>query len=221
MAALGVAALLLVAGCTPGNEPDDGATSPPTSPPASATTALADGALADGTAVVTLAKADGWREGLDPASMPGEAGYGVLELAYDEAAASALWSAAVPDDLPAATGDPVDAGRYGSLDDVDLAEQLLGLWSAGQSGSCPGRLASVATDGDVVRLVEVQDLQGGDGCTDDYRPYSQVVVLDREQVPAEDRLPVDGELTFAVVVDGAVWPRDGQALRAPVTGFGG
>ncbi len=213
MAALGVAAgVLLVAGCASGSEPDGGATSPPPS----ATTGPTDGAT-----VVTLAKVDGWRAGLDPASMPGEAGFGVLELAYDDAAASALWSAAVPDDLPTATGDPLDAGRYGSLDDVDLAAQVLGLWSAGQSGSCPGRLESVATDGDVVRLVEVQDLRGGDGCTDDYRPYSQVVVLDRDQVPAADGLPVDGELTFAVVVDGAVRPSDGSALSALVTVFGG
>lgn len=214
MAALGVAAgLFLVAGCASGSEPDDDGA---TSPPSSATTAPADGAT-----VATLAKVDGWRAGLDPASVPGEAGFGVLELAYDDAAASALWSAAVPDDLPTATGGPGDAGRYGSIDDVDLAEQVLGLWSAGQSGSCPGRLESVATDGDVVRLVEVQDLRGGDGCTDDYNPYSQVVALDRDQVPAEGRLPVDGELTVAVVVDGAVLPTDGSALRALVTVFGG
>jgi hypothetical protein len=48
-----------------------------------------------------------------------------------------------------------------------------------------------------------------------------VVVLDRDQVPAADGLPVDGELTFAVVVDGAVRPSDGSALSALVTVFGG
>lgn len=207
----GIAALLLVPGCASSTEPsDDG--------PATAT-APAPGSLS-GASVVTLAKTDGWRQGLDPTSIPGEVGFAVLELAYDDAAATALWSAAVPEDLPTASGDPADAGLHGSLEDVDLAQQVVGLWSSGQSGSCPGALASVATDGRTVQLVETQDLQGGNACTDDYNPYSQVVVLDRDQVPTQETLPVDGELTFAILTDGTLLPRTGQPLRAVVTTFG-
>jgi hypothetical protein len=169
--------------------------------------------------VVTLAKADGWRQGFETTSMPGEARFAVLELAYDEAAVTALWSAAVPGDLPTASGDPTGAGVYGVPDDVDLADHVLGLWSSGQSGSCPGWLASVATDDETVRLLEAQDLQGGNGCTDDYNPYSQVVILDRDQVPTQDALPVDGELTFAILTDGTPLPGTGQVLRAVVTAF--
>jgi hypothetical protein len=112
----------------------------------------------------------------------------------------------VPGDLPTASGDPTGAWVYGVPDDVDLADHVLGLWSSGQSGSCPGWLASVATDDETVRLLEAQDLQGGNGCTDDYNPYSQVVILDRDQVPTQDALPVDGELTFAILTDGTPLP---------------
>jgi hypothetical protein len=213
----GAVALLLTAGCTSTEEPaDDGAATVPATVPTTVPASPDDGA-----AVVTLAKADGWRQGLDATSIPGDAGFAVLELAYDDEAATALWDAAVPTGLPAASGDPDDAGLYGALDDVDLADHVVGLWSSGQSGSCPGQLASAEADGGTVRLVEVQDLQGGNGCTDDYRPYSQVVVLNRYQVPPQDALPVDGELTFATVTNGAKQPDDGPTLRAVVTAFDG
>ena len=209
--AVGVVALLLLAGCASSTGPSNGGTPTTTGP----TTDSPDDA-----SVVTLAKADGWRHGLDSTSIPGEAGFAVLELAYDDAAATALWNAAVPDDLPTATGDPTDGGLYGSLDDVDLTQQVLGLWSSGQSGSCPGWLTSMTTDGDSVQLVQAEDLQGGSGCDDSYNPYSQVVLLDRDQVPTQDALPVDADLTFTTLTDGTPLPGTGQTLRAVVTTFG-
>ena len=179
------------------------------------------GQAADSAAVPTLAKLDGWRPGVDPAEIPGSAGFAVLELAYDEADARALWDATVPDGLPDASGSPAVAGIYGDLADLDLTTQVLGVWSSGQSGSCPGWLGSVDTSDGEVAVVEVQDLQGGDGCTDDYNPYSQVVVLGRDQVPAAESLPVAGRLTFATLIDGGLRPTGGSELRAQITAFAG
>lgn len=204
-AAVSVVALLLLAGCSSSPEPSNEGTPTTDSP--------------DDASVVTLAKADGWRQGLDPTSIPGEAGFAVLELAYDDAAATALWTAAVPDDLPTATGDPADAGLYGSLDDVDLTQQVLGLWSSGQSGSCPGWFTSMTTDGESVQLVQAEDLLGGNGCDDSYNPYSQVVIVNRDQVPSQDALPVDAALTITTLTDGTPLPGTGQTLRAVVTTF--
>jgi hypothetical protein len=171
----------------------------------------------DDAAVTTLAKVDGWRDGLDDASIPA---FAVLELAYDDADARALWDAAVPDGLPAASGDPVGVGIYGDLAEVDLTTHVVGLWSSGQSGSCPNWLDSVETRDGEVALVAVEDLQGGDACTDDYNAYSQVVVLARNQVPPADALPLDGRLTSATVIDGAVRTGD-STLRVHVTEFAG
>ena len=209
-AAVGVVALLLLAGCASSTGPSNGGTPTTTGP----TTDSPDDA-----SVVTLAKADGWRQGLDPTSIPGEAGFAVLELAYDDAAATALWNAAVPDDLPTATGDPTDGGLYGSRDDVDLTQQVLGLWSSGQSGSCPGWLTSMTTDGDRVQLVQAEDLLGGNGCDDSYNPYSQVVILDRDQVPTRDALPLDAHLTFAILPAGTPQLAVLREFNAVVTTF--
>ena len=175
---------------------------------------------ADTPAVPTLAKVDGWRSGFDTASIPGQAGFAVLELAYDEAAALALWDAAVPDGLPAASGNPADAGIYGDLADVDLATHVLGLWSSGQSGSCPGWLGSVDIRDGEVAIVEVEDLQGADACTSDFNAYSQVVVLERDQVPPPEALPVAGRRTSATVIDGAL--RTGSSTaRVQIIAFAG
>lgn len=206
----GLVALTLVAGCASATAPSgDGPTMAST--PITSTTPM----------LTTLAKVDGWRQGLDPASMPGEAGFAMLELAYDKADAEALWDAAVPDDHPAASGAPTGVGIYGDVADVDLADRVVGLWSSGQSGSCPGWLGAVQVDEETVKLVDVADLQGGDGCTDDYNPYSQVVVLDRDQVPPREALPVEGQLTSAIVTDGTPLPGNGPVLRGVIRVFTG
>lgn len=126
----------------------------------------------------------------------------------------------MPDDLPTATGDPTNAGLYGSLDDVDLTQQVVGLWSSGQSGSCPGWLTSMTTDGDSVQLVQAEDFRGGQACDDAYNPYSQVVVLDRDQVPTRDALPVDGDLTFAIHPAGTPQLAVLREFNAVLTTFG-
>ena len=200
-------ALILLAGCASTTTPaDDGATS--AIPPAD-----------NGAAPSTLAKVDGWRQGLDRAAIPGEAGFAVLELAYDEAGARALWSAAVPEGLSATSGTPTSFGIYGVVEDVNLADHVVGLWSSGQSGSCPGWLGSVDSDRETVTLVQVEDPQGSDLCTDDYNAYSQIVVLNRDQVPPSETLPVDAQLTFAMVTDATPLPGHGPTLRAVITPF--
>ena len=175
------------------------------------------GSGGDADAVPTLAKTDGWRSGLDTTSFPSQAGFAVLELAYDEAGALALWDAAVPDGLPAASGDPVDVGIYGDLADVDLTTHVVGLWSSGQSGSCPGWLDAARIEDGELWLV---DADGGPGeCTTDYNAYSQVVVLERDRVPPAGSLPVTARLTHAAMAD--VPGQPGTSLRALVTAFVG
>lgn len=134
--------------------------------------------------VDVLAKADGWRAGTTPGDR-----FAVLEVAYDRAAAEALWDENVDADLPARDGNPLEPGVYGNLADVDLDEQVLALYSSGQSGSCPGWVGDVSTGADgTVEVSTVQDLRGGDGCTDDYNAYRVVLALDREDVPSADAL---------------------------------
>ncbi len=146
-------------------------------------------------------------------------GLRVNDRAYDEAGARAIRSAAVPDGLPTTSGAPTGFGIYGDVEDVDLADHVVGLWSSGQSGSCPGWLGSVDSNSGTVTLVQVEDLQGFDLCTDDYNAYSQVVVLNRGQVPPPETLPVDGQLTFAMVTDAVPLPGSGPTLRAVITPF--
>lgn len=133
----------------------------------------------------TLAKLDGWRDGMTH----DDVGFAVLELAYDDATARTLWDENVPDGLPQAEGNPLGAGVYGDLADVDFTEQVVGLYSSGQSGSCPAWVGDVTTDSDgVVTVTRAEDLQGGDGCTDDYNPFRVVIVIDRADVPSQDAL---------------------------------
>ena len=83
--------------------------------------------------VTVLARVDGF----GPPSAGAEGG-AVLEIAYDEDAARTAWADVVPDGLPERSGDPREAGLYGSLDEVDLDEQVLGVYHGGQSSTCPG-----------------------------------------------------------------------------------
>jgi hypothetical protein len=144
------------------------------------------GAGSDGDGVVVLAKAQGWRDGLLEAT--GHL-YMLVEVTDDPDTARRAWDDNVPSDLPPAAGDPADPGVYGSLDDVDLRDQLLVVVSSGESGTCPTWVQGLSTtDG----RLQVQLATGTDGpCTDDFRPYRMVLAVDRELMPALEDLPVD------------------------------
>jgi hypothetical protein len=86
--------------------------------------------------VQVLAKADGWRARLGPF-------HGVVEVAYDEAAAVQAWAENVPADFVRRTGDPTLPGLYGDLADIDFAREALVIYSSGQSGTCPGWLTGI------------------------------------------------------------------------------
>jgi hypothetical protein len=138
----------------------------------------------------TLAKVEGWSEDLSsPTAASG------LQIAYDEETARLMWSENVPDGLPTKSGDPAAPGIYGSLDDVDFDSQVVAQFSAGESSSCPRWLSDVTTEGQTVEIVTSPDEVGA--CTADFRPYRQIVALDRDDVPpAEDlggvQLLIDG-----------------------------
>ncbi|GGI03397.1 hypothetical protein [Egicoccus halophilus] len=153
-------------------------------------------APADG--VITLAKVDGWRDGLDGTA------FAVLEVAADPETAARAWAENVPDDLtPVDDEPPVTPGRYGELDDVDLDRQVLVVWSSGESGSCPDYLADLSTvDGDVVTVERAS--AGAGACTDDYNPYRLVLAVDRDRLPPVDELPAS-----------LVGVPDGQAVAYP------
>jgi len=145
-----------------------------------ALTACGTGDPAAAGGVRTLAKVDGWRDGQP---LP-EGASALLEVAADDDAARALWDAAVPDGLPARDGDPREVDLYGDLSDVDLDEQVLALWSSGESGSCPGRLAGVGTSADGALLSFDDDEHSPTGgCSDDDNAYRTVVAVDRSSLP--------------------------------------
>lgn len=138
--------------------------------------------------VVVLAKADGWRDGLQEAA--GHS-YALVEIATDEASAQRAWDENVPASLPDAGGDPALPGRYATLASVDLDRQAVVVFSSGQSGSCPAWVTSVdAVDGRLeVELTSTADQ--GEPCTDDFQPYRLVLAIDRGRLPDLDRLPVE------------------------------
>lgn len=131
---------------------------------------------------ITLAKVDGWDPALDEPLVGEGADHAVLEIAYDEAAARRLWDAAVPASLPERGGTPDEPGVYRSLDDLDPAEEVVALWSSGESGSCSQWVDAVNLEGE---LVVVTTTTGGGlrDCTSDYVAYRSVLALDRDDVP--------------------------------------
>jgi hypothetical protein len=161
-----------------------------------ATTVVPDhgGSTADG--VVVLAKAPGWRRDLSIESDP----FAVLEIALDQAIAEVAWAENVPRDLPVRSGPPAEPGVYGSIDVVDFDQQVVAVWSAGESRSCPGWLADVHTHDDggvelVGRDTNTLSNGGSDGiltaCTSDYNSYRLVLAIDRDKLPDPADLPVE------------------------------
>jgi len=112
--------------------------------------------------------------------------FAVLEVAYDAQTAQQMWDQNVPADLQERSGDPRDPGRYGSLSDVDFAQQAVALWSSGESGSCPGWISDIAVDSGYVVVTEVDDSGLGGACTSDYNPYRVLVAVDRADLPASE-----------------------------------
>jgi hypothetical protein len=138
--------------------------------------------------VVVLAKADGWRDGLDRQAL--QEYFSVVEIAYNAATARTAWADAVPADLPERDGEPRESGRYGDLDGVDFDRQVLVVYSSGQSGSCPGWLGDVSTADGTVQLM-TDAYVPDEVCTDDYGAYRVVVAVDRDRLPDEAELPTE------------------------------
>jgi nucleotide-binding universal stress UspA family protein len=130
-----------------------------------------------------LAKASGWRDD----GLLGDSS-ALVEIAYDRETAERAWDENVPEGLPEREGDPVEDGLYGTLDDVDFERQAVVVWSAGQSGSCPGWLADIETSGDEVRAEHGS--AGAGACTDDYNPYRMVLAVDLDRLPPPGDLPL-------------------------------
>lgn len=151
-----------------------------------------------GGAVQTLAKAEGWRDGL------ADDAFGVAEVAFDRESAERAWADNVPDGLPEGSGDAEAPGIYGDLDDVDFDTQVVVVWSSGQSGSCAEWIDDIdTTDDGVVTIERGVDVGPTEGCTDDYNPYRTVLAVDRDRLPDEGELPtnvVEGVPNSSVVV---------------------
>lgn len=132
--------------------------------------------------VVTLAKAEGWRTGLADDST-----FAILEIAYDLETAHRLWDENAGAALAAPTDVPVSAGRYGTLDDVDLGSQVLAVFSSGQSGLCDEWVSDVSRDGPEVDVTTTTGL-ADPSCDAVYVPYRVVIAVDRTAVPREAEL---------------------------------
>ena len=146
--------------------------------------------------ITVLAKAEGWSPSLETEGESFGDYFAVVEIAYDAETAATAWAATVPAGLEERSGQPREPGRYGAPDAVDFDEQVLVVYSSGESGACPGWLSDIAVEhGDV--LLERGQHVPGNGCTDDYNAYRLLLAVDREKVPAAEELP-----TERVVVDG-------------------
>lgn len=135
---------------------------------------------AGGPGIPALLKTAGWPDGAGNGTSLPDGWYARLELAYDATTAQALWRS-------------IDgSGPGAALDDVDFTDHVVGLWSSGESGTCPEWLDSVSTNGP--GEVRVGTWVDGSTCTADYQYYSELVLLDRSAVPPPDALPADAVL---------------------------
>jgi hypothetical protein len=181
--AVGVVTVLAVIGLVASGCADPEAPGPP------AGAGLDPEAAADG--VVPLAKAEGWREQLQPMGTP----FAVLEIADDRDTAERAWRDNVPDDLPPGEGVPDEPGVYGALEQVDFERQALVVWSSGESGTCPAWLFDVRARDDGAVDIEQRDItslvEEDVMCTMDYRPYRMVLAVDRDRLPDLTGLPTE------------------------------
>lgn len=138
--------------------------------------------------VVVLAKAEGWRDGLqESAGHP----YALVEIAADAETAARAWDDNVAESLPEADGEPSEPGVYHALETVDFDRQAVVVFSSGESGSCPAWVGELST-GDGRVDVGLRSTAGeAEACTDDFNPYRLVLAVDRDDVPSSDELPVE------------------------------
>lgn len=136
-----------------------------------------------GEGLETLAKASGWRDGLEQS----ESAFAVLEIAYDREAAERAWRDNVPEDLGRRDDElPAEPGVYGDLGQVDFDRQAVVVWSSGESGSCPEWLTAIDTRQGTISI----ELDAtAETCTSDYNPYRVVAAVDRDRIPARGDLP--------------------------------
>lgn len=135
--------------------------------------------------VTVLARADGWRAGIEPS-----VGFMLLEVAMDEGTALQAWADNVPNELPAADGDPpTEPGAFRSLDDVDFDMQAVVVVSSGGSSSCPPWVRDIRILDDRVEVSLARE--AAEACTDDLHPYRLVLAVDRDRLPAPEALPVE------------------------------
>lgn len=164
--------------------------------------------------VLTLARGDGWRDelvqaGADGGGLP----FGsVVEIADDRETAERAWTDNVDTDLDDAEGTPLEPGIYADLDEVDLAQHAVVVWSSHESSSCPDVVTSVGPgDPLTVDVVNAQDF-GQVICTGDQSPYRVLFAVDRDQLPDDDELPshdvddLDDDLQREQLVD--LYPAD-------------
>lgn len=130
-------------------------------------------------AVTVLAKGSGWRSGLH------DEFFAMLEVAYDPEVAERAWDENVHDTTPRGDELPEEPGVYGGLADVDFDEQVVVVWSSGESGSCPEWIRDVDTIEQRVRIT--LDMRGF-VCTDDYNAYRVVAAVDRDRLPGPDEI---------------------------------
>lgn len=143
-----------------------------------------DGAVGS---VEVLAKAEGWRPGLeDAAGHP----YMLLEVAAEPDLAQQAWDDNVPDSLAEADGEPDQPGVYTHLDDVDLDEQVLVVLSSGESSTCPVWVDDITTVDDRVEVELARAADADQACTDDFQPYRLVLAVDRDRLD-RDALPIE------------------------------
>ncbi|MFX0537056.1 hypothetical protein ACQBAT_07055 [Ornithinimicrobium sp. Y1847] len=136
---------------------------------------------ADNPKVRTLAKVQGWDEGLGEPSDE----FGVLEIAWDEVQAEELWSEAVPSSLASGARLPDKPGLYGELRSVDLSTHVVALWSGGESGTCPEYVDRIALDRGSVVVTTARSSRF-EQCTADYNGYRAVVSVPRKDLPDQD-----------------------------------
>lgn len=142
--------------------------------------------------VVPLARLDGWQ-----LRTPGGRPEAQVALAYDLAAARALWASTRAADAVHRDGPGNRFGVSVDVDRVDFAHQLVLVLESGGSGSCPPHVVDVRRPGSGgVEIVTGTDGAGGP-CTADLDLYTEIVAVDRDRLP-----PAASLRTTPVTVDG-------------------
>jgi hypothetical protein len=138
--------------------------------------------------VIVLAKAEGWRPGLQDAT---GFTFVLVEVAADASVASVAWADNVPPSLPVGQGLPAVPGVYGEFDSVDFDRQAVVVYSSGESGTCPAWVTDLSASDGRLAVTLASTAEAGQPCTDDFRPYRLVLAVDRDRLPEMSDLPLD------------------------------